>query len=106
MLRIAVLLLLLAVLCRWALGEWPWERLAGPPTRAQKLAEARKLLGVARNATREEIVSAHRQVIAKVHPDRGGSSAEVHEANDARDFLIANLAPSVPGEKEDSSSPD
>ena len=105
MLRIAVLLILLAILCRWAMGKWPWELLAGPPTRSQKLAEARKLLGVARTATREEIVVAHKQVIAKVHPDRGGSSAEVHEANDARDFLLANLPSEVRDPNDEGSPP-
>jgi len=91
MLKFAVLLIMIAILCRWAMGKWPWELLAGPPSRAQKLAEARKALGVAKTADRAQILSAHKQVIAKVHPDRGGSSAEVHEANDARDFLLANL---------------
>jgi len=105
MLRIAVLLILLTLLCRWAIGKWPWELLAGPPTRAQKLDEARKALGVTRSATREEIVSAHKKIIRKVHPDRGGSSAEVHEANDARDFLLANLPPSVADAKEDGDPP-
>lgn len=105
MLRIAVVLILLAILCRWAMGKWPWELLAGPPTRAQKLAEARKALGVERSASREEIVSAHKRLIAKVHPDRGGSSAEVHEANDARDFLLANLPPPVPQNTPDGNEP-
>lgn len=105
MLRIAVLLILLTLLCRWAMGKWPWELLAGPPTRAQRLTEARKALGVARSASREEIVSAHKKVIAKVHPDRGGSTAEVHEANDARDFLLANLPPPDASEDEPPSGP-
>jgi hypothetical protein len=28
-----------------------------------------------------------------VHPDRGGTSDQVHEANAARDLLLAELAP-------------
>jgi hypothetical protein len=94
MLRIAVLLILLTLLFRWALGKWPWEMLAGPPTHEQKLSQARKVLGVKRFSSREDIVSAHKKVIAKVHPDRGGSSTAVHEANDARDLLLAELASS------------
>ncbi len=92
MLKFAVILLLIAVLFRWALGKWPWELLAGPQSRAQKLAEARKHLGVTRKASREDILSAHKKLIAQVHPDRGGSSTEVHDANDARDILLADLA--------------
>lgn len=91
MLKFAVLLILATLLCRWALGKWPWDLLAGPPTPEQKLAEARKILGVKRFSTRADIVSAHKKVIATVHPDRGGSNAQVHAANDARDLLLDAL---------------
>lgn len=107
MLKFAVILIVIAILCRWAMGRWPWELLAGSPTRTQKLAEARKALGVTRKAGREKILSAHKQLISKVHPDRGGSSAQVHEANDARDFLLANLPPSdAPNSDMDASDDD
>lgn len=96
MLRLAIILILLCFLCRWALGKWPWDMLAGPPTRAQKLAEARKHLGVARGASREEILSAHKRILAEVHPDRGGSNADVHDANDARDLLLSEFPPVEP----------
>ena len=92
MLKFAIILLIVVVLFRWALGKWPWEMLSGPQSRSQKLAEARKHLGVTRKATREEILSAHKKLLAQVHPDRGGSSTEVHDANDARDILLADLA--------------
>ncbi|MCK0098937.1 molecular chaperone DnaJ [Qipengyuania sp. S6317L1] len=95
MLKFAVILVLVAVLFRWAIGKWPWEMLSGPQSRqksqAQKLAEARRHLDVTRKATREEIISAHKKLIAQVHPDRGGSSTKVHDANDARDILLADL---------------
>ncbi|MEM1053702.1 MAG: molecular chaperone DnaJ, partial [Pseudomonadota bacterium] len=73
----------------------------GPPTHAQKLAQARKELGVKRFASREEILSAHKRVLAEVHPDRGGSSEQVHTANDARDMLLAELPPSEAGAEDD-----
>lgn len=91
MLKFAVILVLIAVLFRWAIGKWPWEMLSGPQSRSQKLAEARKHLRVSRKASREEIMSAHKKLIAQVHPDRGGSSTKVHDANDARDILLADL---------------
>ena len=70
-------------------GRWPWERKAS--TRAQAVFRARKLLGVSAAATREEIVVAHKRLVAMVHPDRGGSNGQVHEANAARDLLLDEL---------------
>jgi curved DNA-binding protein CbpA len=49
------------------------------------------LLGVDRSATRDAIIEAHRRLIARVHPDRGGSNEQVHAANAARDLLLARL---------------
>ncbi len=91
LLRIAIVLILVCVLCRWALGQWPWQYLSTPPTRAQALLNARKLLKVEHGASREQIIAAHKRLLATVHPDKGGSSAQVHEANDARDLLLAEL---------------
>jgi DnaJ-class molecular chaperone len=81
----------LAGLCRFALGKWPWDYWRAIPTRAQAVFRARKLLAVHDNATRQEIVEAHRRLIALVHPDRGGTNAQVHEANAARDLLLDEL---------------
>ena len=49
------------------------------------------LLGVDDLATRSDIVDAHRRLIVRVHPDRGGTESLVHEANAARDLLLAEL---------------
>lgn len=91
MLKFAIILAVVCLLWRWALGQWPWQMLAGPPSREQKIAAARKTLGVKRFASRDDILSAHKKRIAQVHPDRGGTNADVHEANDARDLLLAQL---------------
>ena len=48
-------------------------------------------VGVERSAGRQDILEAHRTLIATVHPDRGGSNELVHEANAARDVLLADL---------------
>lgn len=94
MIRFIVLLALAAVVWRYVIGRWPWQaRLAGT-TRQQSLFKARKLLGVGERASRDEIVEAHRRRMALVHPDRGGTAGQVHEANAARDLLLAEL----PGE--------
>ena len=33
----------------------------------------------------------HKRLIAMVHPDRGGTDGQVHEANAARDLLLDEL---------------
>ena len=70
-------------------GRWPWERKTS--TRAQAVFRARKLLGVSAAASREEILTAHRRLVTMVHPDRGGTNDQVHEANAARDLLLDQL---------------
>nr|WP_137676925.1 J domain-containing protein [Parerythrobacter lutipelagi] len=91
MLKIALILVGLSVLCRWALGKWPWEYLKAPSTRSQAVFRARKLLAVQERASRNEIIAAHKRLVAMVHPDKGGSDAQVHEANAARDLLLDEL---------------
>jgi DnaJ homolog subfamily C member 19 len=92
MLRFAILLLLICLLYRWAFGNWPWEGLGGRNTRKRDVAEARRLLRVEKGASREQIIAAHKRLLATAHPDRGGTNAEVHNANDARDLLLAQLS--------------
>lgn len=87
-------LLWLAVLgvLAWRLlvGRWPWE--SGKRVARQRAElQARAVLGVPKRAARAEIVDAHRRLIARVHPDRGGTASQVHEANSARDVLLASL---------------
>jgi len=86
------LLLLAAVLVlgfKLVFGRWPWEPKVS--TRAQAVFRARKLLGVTAAASREDILTAHKRLVTIVHPDRGGSNAQVHEANAARDLLLDDL---------------
>jgi DnaJ family protein C protein 19 len=78
---------------RLVTGRWPWEPKVS--ARAQAVFRARQLLGVSAGASREEIITAHRRLVAMVHPDRGGTDGQVHEANAARDVLLDEL-PSTP----------
>ncbi|MXP44692.1 J domain-containing protein [Allopontixanthobacter sediminis] len=92
MMRLLVIAAVIAVGCKLAFGKWPWEFLAGKnSTRQQALFRARKLLGVSATASRQEVLEAHKRLVAMVHPDRGGTNAQVHEANAARDLLIDEL---------------
>ncbi len=81
--------------CKLLTGRWPWEFLLGKSTRGQALTRARTLLGVRSDASRAEIVEAHRRLVAIVHPDRGGTNDQVHEANAARDLLLNQLPDST-----------
>lgn len=90
MVRWLVLLAIAALVVRQLTGQWPWQ-LWTKSERSQAEAQARALLGIDRTARREDIVEAHRRLIVRVHPDRGGSSEAVHAANAARDLLIARL---------------
>jgi len=55
---------------------------------AMSLDEAYKVLGVPLSATRQEIIDAHRKLILKNHPDRGGSSYLAAQINQAKDLLL------------------
>ncbi len=74
---------------RWIFGRWPWQPKIS--TRNQAIFRARRLLGVEARATRPDIIAAHKRLVAMVHPDRGGSNEQVHEANAARDLLLDEL---------------
>ena len=89
MLRILFFAALGILAWRFVTGRWPWERKVS--TRAQAVFRARKLLGVSAAASREDILTAHKRLVTMVHPDRGGSSGQVHEANAARDLLLEEL---------------
>jgi len=87
-----LLLLVAAIVAfRFLLGRWPWE--PGKATaRSATKAQAQALLGVREEASREDIIDAHKRLVAQVHPDRGGTNEQVHEANSARDLLLKEVA--------------
>ena len=86
-----VILIALGVLAyRLIAGRWPWEP-RRVSTRSGARTQARVLLGVGEGASREQIIEAHRRLVAQVHPDKGGTNELVHEANSARDLLLAEL---------------
>ena len=91
MLRLLLIVTVISIGCRMAFGKWPWDFLRPRATRGQAVFRARKLLGVRAEADRGEIIAAHKRLVAMVHPDRGGTGAQVHEANAARDLLLDEL---------------
>jgi len=65
-----------------------WHWLAPKMRGTADVDRARKLLGVPTGADRDEILAAHRRLVAKVHPDAGGSEGLAAEINAARDLLL------------------
>lgn len=76
-------LLLLAAIALLA-----WYLLAPKLRGTSDISRARRLLGVGPSASREEIMAAHRRLVARVHPDAGGSEGLAAEINAARDLLL------------------
>jgi hypothetical protein len=74
--------------------HYPQWRDADGPTSAPSGSElsrreALEALGLPEGATREEIVAAHRRLIQRLHPDRGGSSYLAALLNRAKEKLLA-----------------
>ncbi|WP_404482723.1 J domain-containing protein [Novosphingobium sp. BL-52-GroH] len=94
MIKLLWLVALGCIVWRMVKGRWPWQPKLpsqGKAVPSFEAARARALLGVETGASRREIVDAHRRRLAAVHPDRGGSNEQVHEANAARDVLLSEL---------------
>ena len=64
------------------------QRVAPPRTEAMTPAEARSLLGVSASATPQEINLAWKRLMARAHPDQGGTEGLASRLNAARDRLL------------------
>jgi len=53
---------------------------------------ALEVLGLGPKPTREEIIGAHRRLIQKLHPDRGGSNYLAQQLNEAKKTLLDDLS--------------
>ena len=68
-------------------------RVAGKPRPARPETrmgddEARRILGVGPDATRQEIQAAYRRLMRLAHPDKGGTAGLAAQLNAARDRLL------------------
>jgi hypothetical protein len=80
-----------------------WERhgAAGsvPPKMQMPLEQARLLLGVPDDYTREDVISGFRRAAKKAHPDAGGTAEQFRLLVEARDRLLAAIGTSAPAPK-------
>jgi len=59
------------------------------PSEAMTKQQAAEVLGISMDASPEEIRMAHKKLIQKMHPDRGGSELLAKQINQAKDILLS-----------------
>lgn len=59
-----------------------------PPKMSKK--EALEVLGLAQGASNKDVLEAYRRLIAKNHPDHGGSAYMASKLNEAKEVLLEN----------------
>lgn len=91
MLRLLLLTLLITAIIYWRplWRKWLQMHTQKPLSKALLTAEeARDILGVSASAHRDEIIQAHKRLMQKIHPDRGGSDYLASRVNLAKQILL------------------
>jgi len=68
--------------------EYQQNQSPGKNTGNMQRKEALQILGLDETASRDDIIKAHRKLMQKVHPDRGGSAELAAQVNRAKDILL------------------
>ncbi len=60
-------------------------------SRAMTVDEAYLVLGLGRGATRDDVQTAHRNLMKRFHPDQGGTTYLASQVNEAKDVLLKQI---------------
>jgi hypothetical protein len=82
--------IVLVVIGLWLAASTRKTAAAPPPPASGRMSldEARRILGVGPEASREEIQAAYTRLMRAVHPDKGGTPGLAAQLNAARDRLL------------------
>ena len=64
---------------------------AAKPSRSMPVDEAYLILGLTPGVARDEVISAYRHLMKRLHPDQGGAAYLATQVNEAKNILLRYL---------------